>query len=149
MSLSIDTRRISGIYALGQWFQVKINSVYLDAFELWDIEEFCPFGNEQDNRDPERRKRDDVDGYYPRQPHTAYYTMGSLYEESEPEFKSHTFENSARVRMLTPSGATGISFVDAITEEEVSFSLMECKAFRTVSKADATIACPALEAKDQ
>ena len=146
MSLSIDTRRISAVYALGQWFKVKLNSFYLDAFELWDIEEPCPFGNEHDNRSPLDRKRDDVDGYNPRQPHTAYYAMGSLYEGAEPEFRSHTLGDTGRVRMLTPSGATGVGFIDADTDEEVFFSLMECKGFRTVSKEKAIESSPQLAA---
>lgn len=144
MSLSIDTRRISAVFAFGQWLKVKPNTFCLDSFELWDIEEDCPFGNEHDNRSPRDRDLDDRDGYHPRQPHTAYYEMGKLYEGAEPEFRSSMLGDTNRVRMLTPSGSTGVRFIDPDTDEEVFFSLMECKGFRTVSKEKAIQASPKL-----
>ena len=145
MSLAIDTRRISGVFALNQWFEVSPNTFCLDAFELWDIEEDCPFGNEQDNRSQRDRDLDDRDGYHPRQPHTAYYEMGRLYEGAEPEFQARMLGDTNRVRMLTPSGSTGVRFIDSTTDEEVFFSLMECKGFRTISKEKCVKKCPALK----
>ena len=145
MSLSIDTRRICAVYALGQWHRVKVNTFGIDAYELMEIEEHCPFGNESDNRFLRDKVRDRDEGYnYPREPHTAYYTMGSLYEGAEPEFKCQPLGNAGRTRMLTPSGATGVCFQDPDTNEEVYFSLMEIKGFKTVSEDVAIELAPAL-----
>jgi hypothetical protein len=145
MSLSIDTRRISAVYALGQWHRVKVNTFGIDAYELMDIEESCPFGNESDNRFLRDKVRDRDEGInYTRQPHTAYYTMGSFYEGAEPENRSSVFENNPRVRMVTPSGSAGVCFQDPDTNEEVYFSLLEIKGFKTVSEETAIELAPVL-----
>ena len=145
MSLSIDTRCICAVYALGQWHRVQVNTFGTDSYELMEIEEHCPFGNEDDNRFLRDKVRDRDRGCdLPRQPHTAYYTMGSLYEGAEPEFKSHAMGDTGRVRMLTPSGATGVSFQDPDTGELVYFSLVEIKGFKTVTPERVIELCPSL-----
>lgn len=116
MSLSIDTRRISGVYAFGQWFKVVPNSFAIDSYELLDRPlEHCPFGNEN--------------GAY-----TDCYTLGSLYERSQPEAYRAAIGDNASFSMVAPQGAHGICFIDAETDESVYFSLLECKAFRCVSE---------------
>ncbi len=39
MSLQINAEHITGIYALGQWFEVQPGSVIIDAYELCSPEE--------------------------------------------------------------------------------------------------------------
>jgi hypothetical protein len=114
MSLSIDSRYITGIYALGQWFKVKKDSVDVDAFEFTNWEEPEPH-----------------DGNRWNVAHTDY-TMGSLYPEQKGA--SGRYRPDSRACFATPTGSTGISFIDASTGERVSFSLMEVRAFREVQK---------------
>jgi hypothetical protein len=38
MSLSINPDKITGIYAHGQWFDVKPGTVWIDSYELYDRE---------------------------------------------------------------------------------------------------------------
>jgi len=146
MSLSIDTRRISGIYALGQWFKVVPDSFWIDAFELRHINEHCPFGNEDDNRSQTDKERD---GYNrQRQPHTNWYALGRLYEHTEPEYHSDTIGDANRITIQSPQGHDGVGFIDADTCESVYLSLIECRAFRCVSEADAIKADPRLTPTD-
>lgn len=114
MSLSIDSRYITGIYALGQWFEVEMDSVDVDAFEFTNWEERSPHdGNTSVVR------------------HTDYI-MGTLYPKDEglhgPSCGTHG--PSSRGSWANPSGSQGISFIDSATGERVSFSLMEVRAFR-------------------
>jgi hypothetical protein len=136
MSLSIDTRRISSVYALGQWFPVKLNTFFIDAYELKDIEESCPFGNESNNP---RSLTDD-----PREPHATYYEMGGLYKKDEPEFNSITFSNSPRTKLTTIAGSQGVGFIDSSTGETVYFSIMEIRAFRCAPIREVIKKCPEL-----
>jgi hypothetical protein len=146
MSLSIDTRRISGIYALGQWFKVVPNSFWIDAYELRHINEHCPFGNESDNRSQPDKERD---GYrHQRQPHTDWYLLGKLYERTEPASYMDMLGDTNRVVMQSPQGHDGVGFIDADTGESVYLSLIECRAFRCVSEADAIKADPRLAPTD-
>ena len=136
MSLSIDTRRICAVYALDQWHKVKVNSFCTDAYELMEIEEDCPFGNEWDNRNPSDFKRDKKSGeFHPREPHTKYFQMSALYDEVE--YNCTTFDNSPRTRFLTPTPSTGVTFIDPDSDESVYFSIVDIKAFRCVSREEA------------
>jgi hypothetical protein len=111
MSLRIDSRYITGIYALGQWFKVKKDSVDVDAFQFTNWEECSPHnGNTWEVE------------------HTDY-EMGSLYSETDPPHQGDYGQHS-RGRWKNPSGCQGISFIDATTKERVSFSLVEVRAFR-------------------
>ena len=111
MSLHIDSRFITGIYALGQWFNVKPNSVDVDAYEFvnWD-ERFEP------------------DQSIFNQPGTSYQ-MGDLYPESRNgcgDYGPHS-----RLRFAScASGYHGITFIDAKTGDCISFSLAEVRAFK-------------------
>lgn len=142
MSLQIDTRCISGIYAFNQWFKVVPNSFWIDAFELQHINEDCPFGNESDNRSQQDKDREGC--CYRRQPHTDWYTLGDLYKDSQPPYTCFPLGDSNRVFVKPPQGCHGVGFTDANTGESVYFSLMECRAFRCVSEAAAINADPSL-----
>lgn len=146
MSLQIDDRRICAVYALGQWFKVLPGSFCIDAFELRYINEICPFGNEHDNRSQADKQRD---GYrFQRQPHTDWYAMGKLYERSQPDRYVDMLGDTNRVTMQSPQGHDGVTFIDAETGESVYFSLVECRAFRCVSKEEAIKADPRLAPTD-
>lgn len=111
MSLCIDSRYITGIYALGQWFKVMPDSFGIDAYQLTDWD---------DTADGVGNRRD-----------TTYrdYEMGALYRAVEPEYRCGDYQNLRGV-WETPSGSAGVCFTDAETGERVSFSLMEVKGFR-------------------
>ena len=115
MSLLIDNRFVTGIYAFNQWFKVKKNTVDVDAYEFisWDDS----FG---DNEKP--NSWDD--------PH-AVYQMGAVYDADRPGlYKSAPYGGESRGSFVNPSGCTGITFIDADTNERISFSILEVKAFR-------------------
>lgn len=127
MSLSIDTRCISGIHALGQWFEVEVGSVVIDAYELMDFPTaWVPFGSEHDLRSAKERERGDSE--HP--PHRIDYQMGELYRDTQPEFQRHNSAANPRWFQESPSGATGIKFKLQHSNEWVSLSLMEVRAFR-------------------
>ncbi|MCP9823903.1 hypothetical protein [Synechococcus sp. EJ6-Ellesmere] len=110
MSLDIDSRYITGLYALGQWFNVVADSVAVDAYEFIDWDE--RFGDR-------RREWDD---------RGTCYQMGSRYPVSDGP-SCGNFENSG-LSWANPTGSTGITFEDADTGERVSLCLLEVKAFR-------------------
>ena len=112
MSLSIDSRYITGIYALGQWFKVKKDSVDVDAFEFTNWEERSPHSG---------------DTYTV---HHTDYIMGSLYLKNRDGSQCGTHGPNSRGSWANPGGCDGISFIDDATNERVSFSLMEVRAFR-------------------
>jgi hypothetical protein len=134
MSLIIDNRRISGIYALGQWFKVSPDSFVIDAFQLRYIGENCCFGYENNNSDP---------GEEPRPPITDWYELGTIYEHTEPKSLIEKLRDGST--MKNPQGCHGVAFTDADTGETVYLSLIECRAFRCVSKAEAIKANPFLD----
>lgn len=109
MSLNIDSRFITGIYALGQWFNVKPNSVGVDAYEFVDWDE-----------------RFEADESIFDQPGTCY-RMGDLYPERK---KAANYGPHSRLSFVSPGGGDGITFVDAKTGDRVSFSLREVRAFK-------------------
>lgn len=113
MSLSIDSRYITGVYALGQWFKVKPDTVDVDAFQFRNWEEQSPH-----------------DGKAWTVQHTDY-EMGALYP-SKQNRKGGGYSEHSRGSWTTPCGCDGISFIDADTGERVSFSLVEVRAFREV-----------------
>jgi hypothetical protein len=136
MSLFIDSRKIVGIYALGQWFNVKPNTLVSDAFELVVWEEDVPFGNEMDSRDPKSS--------LPHEPHSTCYQLGASYHQVEPDPLGGQIPYS-NMKCRNPSGSTGISFVDADTALRVSMSLLEVKAYKETSIASAIASCPSLD----
>jgi hypothetical protein len=111
MSLLIDSRFITGIYALDQWFKVVPDSVEVDAYEFinWD------------DRFGDRPAKWDDRG--------TTYQMGSSYPEREGP-NCGTYGENSRLSWANPAGSSGITFTDADTGERVSFSLLEVKAFR-------------------
>jgi len=114
MSLSIDSRYITGIYALGQWFNVEKGTVDADAFEFTNWEEDDPH-----------------DGSHFSTQHTNYI-LGHLYPEIPGE--SGRYSGDSPGYYSPPVGHVGITFTDADTGERVSFSMMEVRAFREVRK---------------
>ena len=112
MSLNIDSRYITGIYALGQWFKVKANTIDVDAYE------FCNWLD----TDPDDHAWDEE---------ATVYQMGAAYQASDPSVPScGSFGDNSRKTWQNPSGYSGITFIDEETGERVSFSLLEVKAFR-------------------
>jgi hypothetical protein len=112
MSLAIDSRYITGIYALGQWFRAEKGSVGIDAFEFTNWEEHEPrAGNIYEHR------------------HTDYM-MGDIYPEREGCSGRYSTDGTSYGYYASPQGCHGIAFTDADTGERVSFSLMEVRAFR-------------------
>ena len=109
MSLSIDDRFITGLFAFDQWFKVKKGSVCVDSYEFLYWEE---------NPDP-------GEGVY--DCYHISYQMGAHYAAKH---EVRTFDTKTKGRWINPSGATGITFIDADTDERVSFALLEVKAFR-------------------
>lgn len=113
MSLSIDSRCITAIYALGQWFEVEEDSVDVDAYE---------FINQEDETEYIKKSKYET--------HKTLYAMGSLYDESEPPPLGGRFEGTDRFYYANPQGCHGITFIEKGTNNRVSFSLLEVKAFK-------------------
>lgn len=134
MSLSIDSRKIVGVYALGQWFNIRPDTFVHDAFELVCWEECVPFGNEACN--PIRRSG-------ARQPHSICFFMGALYPDKESPANADF--GSGKMKFANPSGYTGVQFIDADTGLCVSMSLMEIKAFREETEEEVIKTCPYLK----
>ena len=114
MSLSIDDRYITGLFAFDQWVKVKKGSVLIDAYEFvyWD-------------ENPEAGKEPN-----PYKIRHTYYEMGAVYNADRPGlYKSERFKATLG-GSESPSGNTGIAFTDADTNERISFALLEVKAFR-------------------
>lgn len=112
MSLSIDSRSITAVYALGQWFEIEPDSFCTDAFELvsWmgDADAVAKYG--------EAIERD-------------VYSMGALYAANEPEYQSMRSPGS-RATFLNPRGNVGVCFIEKRTRQRISLSIMEIRAFR-------------------
>ena len=114
MSFSIDSRYITGIYALGQWFSVKSDTLEIDSFILTQWRDKSPLRG-----DPTLAPYSD-------------YAMGDIYPDDQD---AHTFSHDGdgfQGGLHSPRGVDGVSFIDADTGERVSFSLMEVRAFREV-----------------
>ena len=112
MSLNIDCRYVTAIYALGQWFSVVPGSVDVDAYE---------FINWEEDLQPGERRAWDTRG--------TSYQMGTIYPEREGP-NCGTFGENSGLSWANPCGSHGIVFLDADTGERVSFSLAEVRAFR-------------------
>ena len=118
MSLSIDTRRICAIYALGQWFNIKPGSIQIDAYELCD-----PAYN------PEKKRLSQLD--------CDIYALGSLYPRQKQGERTHSRapgDRDCTWFFESPSPHTGIRFKDIETEKWISMSLVEVKAFSELSE---------------
>ena len=112
MSLSIDCRFVTGIYALGQWFKVKPNTIDVDAYEFRNWHDLHP--------DPKSWDEGATD-----------YSMGAIYQDPNPgEQLGGDYGEHSRKRWERPTGSNGISFIDEDTGERVSFSLLEVRGFR-------------------
>jgi hypothetical protein len=112
MSLFIDSRYITGIYALGQWFKVMPNTIDVDAYE------FC---NWMDTEPDEHDWREGA----------TVYMMGAAYDKQEREAPvCGEFGPNSRKSWHNPTGSCGVTFTDAETGERVSFSLLEVKGFK-------------------
>lgn len=115
MSLNIDSRHITGIYALGQWFNVRPNTVDVDAYE---------FINWEEDLEPDERP----DAWNSQA--TVYQMGGYVPEPSSLEPTRGDYGPNSRKTWAIPRGGDGIRFIDADTGERVSFSLVEVRAFR-------------------
>jgi hypothetical protein len=111
MSLSIDCRCITAIYALGQWFEVVPDSLDVDAYELV---------NWRARAEVVKREGEDEIGY-------DLYTLGHLYPEGGGAVTRFPY---AKVYQTTPSGNHGITFIEKKSKQRVSFCLLEVKAFK-------------------
>lgn len=109
MSLCIDDRYITGLFAFGRWFNVKQGSVGIDAYQFRYWEE---------NPEPNENF---FDGHF------TDYEMGAHYVA---EYAGGAYGEDSRRGWKNPSSHTGICFTDTDTNERVSFSLLEVKAFR-------------------
>ncbi len=112
MSLAIDSRSITAVYALGQWFEIEPDSFATDSFQLVSWMGYA----------------DDVEKYgddYERD----VFDMGAIYHQSEPEPRSRGYENS-KATFMNPQGCIGVCFTEKKTKQRVSFSLMEIRAFK-------------------
>lgn len=112
MSLSIDSRFITGVYALGQWFRVKPNSVDVDAYEFrnWASDDPQPGDWREEATD---------------------YQMGGTYSRPDlPGPLCGSYGGDSRKGWHVPSGSTGITFIEEETGERICFSLLEVKGFR-------------------
>lgn len=138
MSLFIDSRKIIGVYALGQWFNIKPDTFAHDSYELICWQEDVPFGNELNNK----YSPDDLD----RQPHSICFAMGDLYEHIEPTGLTG-YQGDGRMSYKTPRGCDGITFIDADTGNKISMSLIEIKAFKEQSEEETSKACPYLKGR--
>jgi hypothetical protein len=113
MSLEIDSRYITGIYALGQWFSVKKGSVDVDAYEFTNWEE------DPSGIDPPRFNC-----------HFTDYLMGDVLRKAPRKPKCGSYRADAPGRWASPAGCDGISFTCALTGERVSFALVLVRAFK-------------------
>ena len=114
MSLSIDSRCITAVFALNQWFEIEPDSFCVDAYEL-------RFWN-----GPASLVEALGDAI-----HSVDYQMGSLYEKEEPEYSRFNYgPNSPRGCSSTVQGSHGVCFIEKATGQRVSLSLMELRAFR-------------------
>lgn len=110
MSLAIRTTQITAVYALGAWHQVQKGSFEIDAYELSEV------------IDSRKDKRN-------------YYALGQIYPvkrklEPLPRIPGSIGENW---NFLSPQGCHGCQWVDPVTAELVSMSLLEIKAWKEAS----------------
>lgn len=112
MSLSIDSRSITAVYALGQWFEIEPDSFGTDAFDL-----VCWMGDADDVAEYGEDIERDV------------YSMGALYTSNEPEYQSRRSPGS-RATFLNPRGNVGVCFIEKSTGQRISLSIIEIRAFR-------------------
>lgn len=111
MSLSIDSRCITEIYALGQWFEIVPDSLDVDSFELV---------NWRSNAEVVKRVGEDEIGY-------ELFSLGNLYPEGGGAVTR--FPNT-KIYYTVPCGHHGITFIEKKSKQKVSFSLLEVKAFK-------------------
>ena len=133
MSLNIDTRTIVGIYALNQWFDVKPFSVWIEAYDLCDVNPHLTFK--------------ETEMGLPGHGEVTVYNMGELYRDfkDRPCMIERRSEDEARFE--NPSSSHGITAIlendsDTQINERIYFSLLEVKAFKCISEEDANILCP-------
>ncbi len=107
MSLSIDARKITAVYALGEWHKVKEGTFEIDAYELMNA-------------------FDDKDRF------VTFYELGSVYDE-RPRFEmSPPIPGSLgeHWRFRNVQGFHGCRWIDPVNCGHVSVSLMEIKGWK-------------------
>ena len=127
MSLSIDTRAIVGIYALGQWFKVKPFTVYIDAYELCSTDPGLAFS---ETKLGERGNK-----------YKTYIQLGDLYRDFEWRPLELPPQHPDEASFKNPSPSEGISAVldnGAEPEERIAFSILEVKAFKYLYNQEAS-----------
>ena len=128
MSLSIETRAIVGIYALGQWFKVKPFTVYIDAYELCSTDPGMAFSETKFGTRGNKCN--------------TYIQLGDLYREFKRNpIKMPPKQHYDEASFENPSPYQGISAVldnGAEPEERIAFSLLEVKAFKYLYRQDAS-----------
>lgn len=107
MSLAIQIKNVSAVYALGGWHHLVPGSLEIDAFELEEI------------LDPEEGSR-------------IYYQLGCMYQENRKVDLPINLPGSIGENwsFVSPQGHHGCRWIDVKTGELVSTSLAEIKAWR-------------------
>jgi hypothetical protein len=113
MSLSIDSRLVSGVYAFGQWFECVVGSAVVDAYEFLYYEESFVVG-ENDFDVP-----------------ATVYIMADAYPDLPNDKGCGSYGPHSRKTYSSPYAAVGLQFKDKATGDLVSFPLLEVKAFRS------------------
>lgn len=110
MSLAIRTSKITGVYALGEWYQVCKGTFRIDAYEL--IQELEPSSDKKD-----------------------HYQLGLVYPKT-----THTKMPPPRPgsigehwHFMSPQGHHGCQWIDPASKAWVSMSLLEIKAWKEAS----------------
>ena len=115
MSLFIDDRTVTGVFALGQWFEIVPNSICIDAYEFGYYNANVPFGEE---REYEKALNCIV--------------MGEMYKKQEGPVILSKLNASPDIDITfqTPSPSMGFAFQCAETLDTIAFPIIEIKAFR-------------------
>jgi hypothetical protein len=113
MSLSIDSRLVSGIYAFDRWFDCVVGSVCVDAYEFVVHHETFPVGDSDYSRE------------------ATVYQMADAYSDLPNDNGCGSYGPNSRKSYASPKACNGIQFQEMGTGALVSFPLLEVKAFRS------------------
>ena len=116
MSLCIDDRIVTGVYALNQWFDVLPGSISIDAYEFSYYQEHVPFGQEDFYS-----KLQDV------------YPLGDMYKDlTKGKMGTGAYGrcDNGCITFCPPSPYDGFSFKSKLTNETIAFPITEIKAFK-------------------
>ena len=112
MSIALDTRYVTDIYALGQWFEVTPGTLTIDAYEMRD---YVPCVG-----DPEEYGAQFTD-----------YMLGTMYKDDNPSAPlCGSYGSASNGGFSRVTGGCGLAFIELSTGKRVAFSLMEAKAFK-------------------